>query len=63
MREVIVKINKKTHERIVEVNGVEGGSCLDITSKFFENEDVETEMKEEAYEQELPDYIENMTDE
>lgn len=48
----------------IEVNGIKGSSCEEITSQLIQSlgEAEETQYTEE-YDAELPDYVEAMTDE
>lgn len=61
MAKVVVKFDKKTGDFEVEVNGIPGVRCKDITELLTQGlEVVEEQETEEMYISELPDYIENM---
>lgn len=62
MEEVIVRINPKTLERTIAINGVEGGACTSITAALIENnEQLDYQYTEEyCIPDELPDYAEDM---
>ncbi len=65
MAQVTVVIDPKTGEREYQVEGVQGGKCTDITEALVSaNQHVDTQLSEEFVEQqELPDYISDMTGE
>lgn len=62
MAQVIVKINKKTGDLDIEINGVKGSQCTDITEFLAQNMEVTEEKKKDSYFEvsELPEYVENM---
>ena len=53
--QVIVRINPKTGERTIEVNGVEGRSCEEITEALMRNNEVKEHQYSEEYD--IPDYL------
>lgn len=65
MPTVIVRIDPKTTLETHEVDGVEGGSCMELTRAIIENsEEVETQLTSaHCVPEELPDYLENMEEE
>lgn len=62
MARVEVKINPKTHEYTISVDGVQGGKCTDITAALIaNNQHVDTQYTSEyCAPEELPDYITDM---
>jgi hypothetical protein len=62
MAQVIARLNKRTGELELEVNGVKGEGCLDITRFVHDNMDVvrEEQTAEMWDTADLPDYVENM---
>ena len=62
MAQVIVKINKRTGNLDIEVNGIKGSSCTDITDFLTQNMEVtKNEKTQEFWEvSELPEYIDQM---
>lgn len=65
MPKITVQIDPKTQEMTLEVNGVKGGKCTDITAALVQNNDVVDQQFTEEYHvpEELPDYITDQTDE
>lgn len=65
MAQVIVQINPKTQEVTLEVNGVKGSKCTDITAAIVQNNEVLDQYVTEEYHtpEELPDYITDQTGE
>ena len=59
MAKVTVKIDPNTQEVSVEVDGVPGNKCTDITAALVENNQVVSQQLTEEYHtpEELPDYI------
>ena len=64
MAQVTVIIDPKTGEREYQVEGIQGTKCTDITEVLVAaNDHVETKYTEEyAEQQELPDYINDMSE-
>lgn len=62
MAQVIVTINKRTGNLDIEIDGIKGSSCTDITDFLTQNMEVTKEEKKSDYFsiEELPEYIENM---
>lgn len=62
MAKVIIKINKKTSNLDIEVDGIKGSQCTDITDFLAQNMEVTKEEKKSEYFEvsELPEYVENM---
>lgn len=59
MEQVTIRINKKDASFEVEVNGVQGSGCEDITAALTQNNEVlESQVTAEYHEEEeLPDYV------
>lgn len=59
MSKVNVKINSKDGTYTIEVNGVEGSKCEEITEALTRHNEVVDQQFTEEYEvpEELPDYI------
>ena len=59
---VIIKINPKTGERTIEVDGVEGRSCEEITEALERGNEVQAKQYTEEYDipDLLPQYIEDL---
>lgn len=65
MPKVTVQIDPKTQELTLEVNGVKGGKCTDITAALLADNEVVDQQYTEEYcvPEELPDYITDQTEE
>ena len=63
MPKVTVQIDPKTQEMILEVDGVKGGKCTDITAALVANNEVVDQQFTEEHHvpEELPDYITDQT--
>jgi hypothetical protein len=64
MAKVTVQIDPNTQEVTIEVNGVKGGKCTDITAALLQNNEVVDQQYTEEYHtpEELPDYITDQTE-
>jgi len=65
MEKVTVKINPKNQEFEVDINGVQGADCLEITKNLLEsNEEISQQLTAESVTPEyLPDYVEDQGEE